>query len=86
MTSQCHGQRNSLTVQLNARPVRRIELNRKVCTGGQSKDGVTLYFVLWTTHSTCSKRYDEFQFLSTNSGQRVFEVCCGSFYVNLLFV
>ena len=32
MRSQCHGQRTSLIVQLNSRPVRRIELHTKVCT------------------------------------------------------
>ena len=30
--SQCHGQRKTLNMQLNLRPVRRIELNTKVCT------------------------------------------------------
>ena len=32
MRSQCHGQRTSLIVQLNSRPVRRIELHTKVGT------------------------------------------------------
>ena len=32
MRSQCHGQRTSLIVKLNSRPVRRIELYTKVCT------------------------------------------------------
>ena len=32
MKNQCHGQRKSLTVQLNSRRVRRIELYTKVCT------------------------------------------------------
>ena len=32
MRSQWHGQRKSLTMQLNSRPVRRIELYTKVCT------------------------------------------------------
>ena len=32
MKNQCHGQRKSLTVQLNSRPVRRIELYTKICT------------------------------------------------------
>ena len=31
MRSKCDGQRKSLTVQLNSRPVRRIELIRKYC-------------------------------------------------------
>ena len=34
MRSQCHGQRESLNVQLNSRPVIRIE-NRKVCTASE---------------------------------------------------
>ena len=33
MRSKCHGQRKFLTVQLNSRPVRRIELIRNSCTG-----------------------------------------------------
>ena len=32
MRGQCHGQRQSLTVQLNSRLVRRIELYTKVCS------------------------------------------------------
>ena len=32
MRSKCHGQRKSLAVQLNSRPVRRIELIRNSCT------------------------------------------------------
>ena len=32
MRSRCHGQRTSLIVKLNSRPVRRIELHTKVCT------------------------------------------------------
>ena len=36
MRGQCNGQRKSLTVQLNSRPVRRIELYTKVCTVDES--------------------------------------------------
>ena len=32
MSSQCHGLRKSLTVQLNSRPMRRIELDTEDCT------------------------------------------------------
>ena len=32
MSRQCHGQRKSITLQLNLRLVRRIELCMKVCT------------------------------------------------------
>ena len=32
MRGQCHGQRQSLTVQLNSKSVRRTDLYTKVCT------------------------------------------------------
>ena len=45
MRRQCHGQRKSLYVQLNLRPVRRTELYTKVCTEQYGpyteQDGIT---------------------------------------------
>ena len=46
MRSHCPGQRQSLTVQLNLRPVRRIELYTKLCTGLKNAS------VLWNFYSS----------------------------------
>ena len=53
MRSQCHGQRKSLNLQLNLRPVRRIELNTKVCTGSHQLTFTVISFKVCVYISQC---------------------------------